>query len=43
MYNLGINYKNGLGCQKDLKKAREFFEKAAKLGDTDGKFNFYFF
>ena len=32
MYNLGLNYKIGAGCGKDLKKAREFFEKAAKLG-----------
>jgi len=38
MYNLALLYKNGNGCKKDLIKAKEFFEKAAKLGHKDGNF-----
>ena len=38
MYNLAVNYKNGDVCKKDLIKAKEFFEQAAKLGDQDGNF-----
>lgn len=37
---LGINYHDGTGIDKDLEKAMYYFEIAAKGGDTFGK-NFY--
>ena len=36
MYGLGILYKNGLGVPVDYKKAREYYEKAAQMGNSDG-------
>ena len=32
LYNLGVCYQNGYGCSKNLGKARECFENAAKMG-----------
>ena len=36
MYNLGINYYYGLGCEKNLEKSKEFFKKASDLGYEEG-------
>jgi TPR repeat protein len=36
MNNLGWLYKNGQGVAQDYGKAREWFQKAADAGDTDG-------
>lgn len=38
MYNLGINYYYGLGCEKNLQKSKEFFQKASDLGYDEGYF-----
>ena len=37
MCNLGYCYKNGIGCEKNQKKAIELYEKAAILGNPQGK------
>ena len=38
VYNVGQFYEEGKGpVQKDLKKAKEFFEKSAQLGVKDAK------
>ena len=38
MYNVGTYYKNGSwGVTKDLKKAREWYTKAAAQGHTDAQ------
>jgi TPR repeat protein len=38
-YNLGVAYRDGLGTQKDVNKALEWFEKAAAQGDDTAAFN----
>ena len=42
MVNLGVLYKNGNGVAVDYKKAKEWYEEAAKLGDSDGIICFFF-
>ena len=42
MYNLVVCYEYGTGCKKDLIKAKEFYEKAAKLGLINGNFSNFF-
>ena len=42
---LGYFYEKGIGCEKDLVKARQFYELAAMHGDVKAKYNiglFYF-
>lgn len=36
---LGVAYENGLGIEKDLKKAKEFYELATSRDDNTGAFN----
>ena len=31
-YNLGYNYKHGLGLSKDINKAKSLYDKACRLG-----------
>ncbi len=38
-YNLGVAYRDGLGTEKDVNKALEWFEKAAAEGDDTAAFN----
>lgn len=40
---LGYCYFNGLGCEIDKKKANEFYEKAAAMGNTTGNIYFDYF
>jgi TPR repeat protein len=37
--NLGINYIEGRGCQKDFIRAKQYFKRAAELGDAYGYYN----
>lgn len=37
-YHLGMMHNNGIGTEKDLKKALEQFQKAAKMGDPLGAY-----
>jgi TPR repeat protein len=39
MYNLGVNYANGIGVAQDYAKAREWYEKAAALGHASAMYN----
>ena len=32
MYNCGVMFDSGVGVEKDLEKAREYFEMAASMG-----------
>jgi len=34
---LAYSFENGIGVKKDLLKARKFYQKAAKMGDSDAK------
>ena len=36
MYNLAINLQNGIGLEKNIKKANKLLEKASKLGYSYG-------
>ena len=36
MYNLGVCFQNGTGCEKNEKKAVQVYEKAANLGHASG-------
>ena len=36
-YKIGIMYKNGLGTQKDMIKAIEYFKRSAELNNTNAK------
>ena len=36
MVNLGVCYQNGIGCEKNDKKAVQLYEKAANLGNSLG-------
>ena len=37
MRNLGLYYYNGSGCSTDYEKSKEWYRKAASLGDEDAK------
>jgi len=37
-YNLGVSYKEGIGVEKDIKKAIYWYEKAAEQNDVDALF-----
>lgn len=37
--NIGELYRDGLGFQKDIKKAEYYFSKSSKLGSTEGRDN----
>jgi len=36
MYNLGLCIQNGIGCIKNEKKAVDFYQKAANMGNANG-------
>jgi len=36
MWNLGLAYQNGTGCEKDEIRAFEWYRKSAELGDPNG-------
>lgn len=38
-YNVGLIYANGKGVQKDLAKAKKWYEKAAKQGNGPAQYN----
>jgi len=38
-YNVGLLYANGLGVQKDLVEAQQWYEKAAKQGNGAAQYN----
>ena len=38
-YNVGLIYANGKGVQKDLDKAKKWYEKAAKQGNGPAQYN----
>ena len=38
-YNLGLMYANGLGAQKDMAQAQQWYEKAAKQGNASAQYN----
>ncbi|WP_024788156.1 MULTISPECIES: NifU family protein [unclassified Lebetimonas] len=37
-FNLGIFYLKGIGCKKDIKKAKEYFKKAAEFNEAKAFF-----
>ena len=39
MNNLGVRYEKGQGCDRNLTKAAEWFEKSANLGCSAAMFN----
>ena len=41
MCNMGFCFKDGTGCEKNMKKAVEFYEKAANLGHSEGIMRFF--
>jgi len=41
-FNLGINYEGGNGLERDVKKAKHYFELAAMNGDIDARKNLAF-
>lgn len=43
MYNIGTHYFSGRGVELDMKKAAEFFKKAADLGFGLAQVFLYFF
>ena len=36
-YHIGRFYENGLGCDKNIDEAKEWYQKAADKGDKDAK------
>ncbi len=40
LYNLGYCFMNGYGLNKNLKKAKEYFEKSALRGNIDAGLQF---
>ena len=38
-YNLGIHYQNAMGVERDDKKAKHYYELAAMMGNTYGRYN----
>ena len=42
MYNLGLCYRNGIGCEKNENKAKELYDETAKLGHPSGMVSFIF-
>ena len=41
MFGLGVLYYNGSGVPVNFQKAREYYKKAAELGDSKGIYFFY--
>ena len=37
MYNLGINYETGVGCNQNMQIAIGLYQSAAKLGHIDAQ------
>jgi len=38
-YNLGVHYQAGMGVERDDKKAKHYYELAAMMGSTYGRYN----
>lgn len=38
-YNLGVNYNNGVGVERDKKKSKHYYELAAMMGSVTARYN----